>query len=141
MHQVHFAGDLVKAVLHHRQRHRVDVIACPLGKIRDVHAAGGGQEDGEALVSDDGLHAFMEHCSKRVGEAYFRTPRNTIKEFVHLLAILDQNPGASWEELVGKVELKPESNPDLAPLDEDAPSDPASDAAGGGEDDLASFQL
>ena len=73
----------------------------------------------------------MQHCSKRNGEAYFRTPRNTIKEFVNLLAVLEQNPSASWQQLVGAVEVADESNPDLAPLEETE----------GDDDDLASFQL
>lgn len=99
-----------------------------LGKIRDVYANG---DPASYLVPDEALHAFMQHCSKRVGEAYFRTPRNTIKEFVNLLAILEQNPDASWQQLVGAVEVGVEGNPDLAPLEE-TESD---------NDDLASFQL
>ena len=99
-----------------------------LGKIRDVHAAG----DPEAwLVPDGGLRAFMQHCGERIGEAYFRTPRNTIREFVNLLAILEQNPGASWQQLVGSAEIGAEDNPDLAPLE---------GTEGDGEE-LASFQL
>lgn len=87
-----------------------------LGKLRHVFAAG----DPDAyLVPDDALHAFMTHCSTRVGDAYFRTPRTTIKEFVNLLATLDQNPGIEWSDLVARVEVAPETNPDLAPLDED----------------------
>lgn len=99
-----------------------------LGKIRDVYGAG---DPASQLVSDDGLRAFMQHCSKRVGDAYFRTPRNTIKEFVNLLAVLEQNPGASWEQLVGRAEVAEEGNPDLAPLEESE----------GDDDELASFQL
>jgi len=99
-----------------------------LGKIRAVYAAG---EPDDHLVSDDGLRAFMRHCSQRVGDSYFRTPRNTIKEFVNLLAVLEQNPAASWDQLVGSAEIGEESNPDLAPLEESE----------GGDDELASFQL
>ena len=73
----------------------------------------------------------MQHCSQRVGEAYFRTPRNTIKEFVNLLAVLEQNPETSWQQLVGTVEIPDEGNPDLAPVE-------GSDAD---DDGLASFQL
>ena len=99
-----------------------------LGKIRHVYAGG----DGAAhLVPDQCLQAFMQHCSKRVGESYFQTPRNTIKEFVNLLAVLEQNPGASWQQLVGTVEVANESNPDLEPLEETE----------GNDDDLATFQL
>jgi hypothetical protein len=73
-----------------------------LERLRDVFA-GGVQE--RWLVPDEALKAFMEHCANRIGEAYFRTPRNTIKTFVDLLAVLEQNPGTSWQELLGKVEV------------------------------------
>lgn len=90
-----------------------------LGRLRHVYAAG---NEAAYLLPDDALTAFMSHCEKRVGEAYFRTPRTTIKEFVNLLAVLEQNPGVDWGELIGRVDLVPESNPDLAPIDEsDAP--------------------
>jgi len=101
-----------------------------LEKLRHVYA--GGDEDAY-LLPDEALQAFMTHCSERIGEAYFRTPRNTIKAFLDLLAVLDQNPGADWQELVGHVELKDEENPDLLPLDDDPD---------GGEDgELADFTL
>ncbi|MCC0022870.1 MAG: ATP-binding protein, partial [Hyphomicrobiaceae bacterium] len=54
---------------------------------------------------DSALEAFMFHCSNRIGEAYFRTPRNTVTAFVNLLAVLEQNPGTSWEDLVEAVEV------------------------------------
>jgi bacteriophage exclusion system BrxC/D-like protein len=118
-----------------------------LTKLRHVYASG---DPAAYLLPDAGLTTFMQHCSGRVGDAYFRTPRTTIKEFVDLLAVLDQNPGASWEALIGQVELVPESNPDLAPLPEaeDEESDAtgqswpiASSTAAAGDDDLASFRL
>lgn len=74
-----------------------------LTKLRAVAASGG---TGPELVSDQALKAFMAHCHERIGEAYFRTPRNTIKAFVQLLAILDQNPGTTWQELLGRVDLQ-----------------------------------
>ena len=71
--------------------------------------------------------AFMTHCSKRIGNAYFRTPRNTVKAFVNLLAVLVQNPETSWETLIGTVEV--ESDEFLS-----SPSKPS-------DDELASFKL
>ena len=88
-----------------------------LDRLRHVYAGG---DQSAYLLPDEALHAFMAHCSERVGDAYFRTPRTTIKEFVNLLAVLDQNPGVDWAELIGKVELVEETNPDLTPLDESA---------------------
>jgi hypothetical protein len=90
-----------------------------LGKLRHVFAAG---DPSRYLVPDEALTAFMTHCSTRIGDAYFRTPRTTIKEFVNLLAILEQNPEVSWSDLIDRVELPAETNPDLAPLSDDTVS-------------------
>jgi hypothetical protein len=62
----------------------------------------------------------MEYSLKKIGEIYFRTPRNTIKSFVNFLAILDQYKEAKWQEELGHVEIDKESNPDLEPLPVDA---------------------
>ena len=45
-----------------------------LGNIRHVFL---GNEN--AAVPDEALRAFMAHCSQRIGDAYFRTPRNTVR--------------------------------------------------------------
>jgi len=73
-----------------------------LSNIRMVFAAG---EPSRFLVPDEALTAFMGHCNRRIGEAYFRTPRTTVKAFVQMLAVLDQNPGAKWQELLGDVQI------------------------------------
>ena len=79
-------------------------------------------------VPDEALTAFMTRCSTRIGDAYFRTPRNTVKEFVNMLAVLEQNPGVDWRDLVGSVE--PEGD-----------IDPAADAGDIDDDELESFKL
>lgn len=73
-----------------------------LQKIRSVYAFG---EAEKFLVSDQGVFAFMEHCSKRIGDTYFRTPRTTITAFINMLAVLEQNPGAAWQDLLGGIEV------------------------------------
>ena len=73
-----------------------------LGNIRSVFASG---DPAAELVPDAALTAFMTHCNGRIGEAYFRTPRNTIKAFVQFLAVLEQNPGTDWRPLIGAVEV------------------------------------
>ncbi len=62
----------------------------------------------EATLPDDALTAFMTYCSERIGDAYFRTPRNTVTAFVNLLSVLDQNPGADWRRLIGSVNIAEE---------------------------------
>ena len=81
-----------------------------LAKVRNVYASG---DEAAYLVPDQALTAFMAHCSQRIGDAYFRTPRTTITAFVNLLAVLEQNPGARWEELLGQVEVTDDVDPDL----------------------------
>lgn len=98
-----------------------------LTKVRHVFAAG---VVDDYLVPDPALSAFMSHCSERIGDAYFRTPRSTITSFVNFLSVLDQNPGLDWQELVGQIDVEVEENPDVA----------EPEAYGTGEE-LASFRL
>lgn len=74
-----------------------------LGNLRHAFAYGDPQG---YLVPDEALAAFMAHCSKKVGDAYFRTPRNTIKAFLDLLAVLEQNPGTEWTTLIEQVDVQ-----------------------------------
>jgi hypothetical protein len=80
-----------------------------LANIRSVFALG---DTARHLVPDEALAAFMAHCNQRIGEAYFRTPRNTIKAFVQLLSILEQNPSAQWSEILGSVSVE-EDEPEI----------------------------
>ena len=73
-----------------------------LQKIRFVYAFG---EADKFLVPDQGIFSFMEHCSKRIGDTYFRTPRTTVTAFINMLAVLEQNPGAAWQDLLGGIEV------------------------------------
>ncbi|MDR6730089.1 ATP-binding protein [Delftia lacustris] len=77
-----------------------------LQKIRSVYALG---DADKFLVPDQGIFSFMEHCSKRIGDTYFRTPRTTITAFINMLAVLDQNPGAAWQSLLGGIEVAPDT--------------------------------
>lgn len=87
-----------------------------LRNLRHVEASG---DPSDYLIPDEALVAFMDYCAQRIGEAYFRTPRSTIKAFVQLLAVLRQNPGTDWRQVLGTVEVLDEENPDLAPIDDD----------------------
>lgn len=96
-----------------------------LSKIRHVFASG---DPTQYLLPDEGIQGFMLHCSQRIGEAYFRTPRNTVKAFIDLLSVLEQNKQVSWKDLVVQVKIGAEPNPDaLVPTEDD--------------DDLATFRL
>jgi hypothetical protein len=118
-----------------------------LSNIRNVYACG---DAAKHLVSDEALEAFMHHCSTRIGDAYFRTPRNTVTAFVSLLSVLEQNAHASWRDLLGAVTIAAERNPDLeGEIVDDAKAataptpaaDASADANASEDDDLATFRI
>lgn len=102
-----------------------------LQKIRHVYSSGA--DNTNNLVPDECLHAFMNHCLRQIGEAYFRTPRKTITEFVNFLAILEQNSGKDWMHLLGQVTIEADNGAILEgqTLDTNEPED----------DELTSFKL
>jgi hypothetical protein len=79
-------------------------------------------------LPDDALEAFLNHCEKRVGAAYFRTPRNTIRAFVNLAAILEQNAGSRWTDLLEQIEVSRDMGA-------------ANDQADPGDDELVELRL
>ena len=83
-----------------------------LYRLREVQALG---DPSKRLVPDEGLQAFLAHCRDRVGDAFFRTPRNTIKGFLDFLSVLEQNPGTPWQSLVNEVPVGQGVNPDFGP--------------------------
>jgi hypothetical protein len=98
-----------------------------LGKLRDIQGG-----IAAAKTTDDALVAFLDHCNRTIGETYFRTPRNTIKAFLDMLAIVEQNHDIAVSDLIGKVEIG-----------KDVPAAAADvvDSSPGSEDALASFRL
>jgi hypothetical protein len=108
-----------------------------LQKIRLVYGSG---DSHQLDLEDEALKAFMRHCSQRIGDAYFKTPRNTIVAFVNMLAVLEQNPGVKWDDLIEQVDVPAERNPDFDPLPDDD-SEAATPSTSGEEDELSSFRL
>lgn len=91
-------------------------------------------QDEENALPDVALEAFMSHCANRIGEAYFRTPRNTVTAFVNLLAVLKQNPDIEWSDLIERTEISHDSGDDLSDVDD-------LDGARPSDDDLTTFRL
>jgi hypothetical protein len=102
-----------------------------LTKLRHVFAAG---DPAKYLVPDEGLRAFMGHCSKRIGESYFRTPRTTITAFLDFLSVLEQNQHADWRQLLGGIQVVKDEGPNTGEI-----VDAAEGSASG--DDLATVRL
>ena len=121
----------------------VYVLLC---NIRNVFASG---NKDKYLLPDEALSAFLEHCSKNIGDAYFRTPRNTIKAFVDLLSVVEQNPQVNWQSLIGNISIASETDSSLVTItdaDEDDTEDTvkssvSENSSSDDDDDLTSFTL
>lgn len=111
-----------------------------LCNIRKVFANG---DESKYLLPDEALTAFLRHCSQNIGEAYFRTPRNTIKAFVDLLSVLEQNPEIKWQSLISNIKLDNEVDPTLVTLPNDTKDQNTSLSSLSNQDDdeLVTFQL
>ncbi|HEX5399680.1 MAG TPA: ATP-binding protein [Verrucomicrobiae bacterium] len=68
-----------------------------LSNIRRVHAYG---DETKYIVPDDALIAFLKKSSETLGADYYKTPRDTVRQFVGLLNVLEQNPGRDWQSFL-----------------------------------------
>jgi hypothetical protein len=69
-----------------------------LQNIRLVHAFG---DPTKVSVPDEAIKQLLEKANQTLGADTFKTPRKVIRAFVGLLNILDQNPGVSWQQVLG----------------------------------------
>lgn len=104
-----------------------------LYNIRNVFAMG---DPAKYLVPDEALSAFLAYCAKTLGSEFYRTPRDAVKGFVGLLSVLEQNPQAEWQSLLGGVKMEQTQDPE-----NDPPSDTDEPKPAGSQDELAHFTL
>lgn len=107
-----------------------------LANIRRVFMRG---ENEDSLLPREGIERYLQSCHDRMGSAFFQTPRETIKDFVGLLNVLEQNPGADWSALIGNIKTLAGKEDLGDPIDE-TDSTPAARPADA-DDDLATFRL
>lgn len=111
-----------------------------LANIRRVFARG---ENESRVLPDEGIERYLASCDQRMGAAFFQTPRETIKDFVGLLNVLEQNPGADWNALIGQIKTTAVGESLGEPVDDangpGAPAWPRARPSSG--DDLVSFKL
>ena len=108
-----------------------------LHNIRVVFALG---DSARFLVDDNGIKQFMSHCASTLGAEFYLTPRDAVKGFAQLLAIIEQNPGSTWQTVLNEMQIDRTVDPESGPPDADDESARAA-AAKPGDDDLASFKL
>jgi len=105
-----------------------------LHNIRYVHAFG---DETKYIVPDDALKAVLKNASETLGADYYKTPRETIRSFVGLLNVVEQNPGRDWQSFLGNGFL---AKPDKASSTEEEIArgvPPPNDT----EDNLETFKL
>jgi hypothetical protein len=94
--------------------------------LRRVHAGG---DESKFLLPNEGIEAYLHSCQQRMGAAYFQTPRDTVKDFVGLLNVLQQNSSCDWRSLIGQIKTVAPSTDELDAAVPEA------------DDDLASFRV
>jgi hypothetical protein len=98
------------------------------------------QANGDAakvLVPAEGVEATLRAANDRLGAEYFRTPRDVVRSFVGLLNLLEQNPGTTWQTLVGADVFQRPAGAMSAEEDFANGAMPSSDQ----DDDLATFKV
>ncbi len=76
--------------------------------LRNVFA---GSDESKYLVPNEALLAYLNHCANKIGDSYFRTPRNTIKRFLDLLSMLEQYPDLKWSDMIEQIEVARDVEP------------------------------
>ena len=66
----------------------------------------------ELPLTDAEIESFMNHAIARAGAEELITPREIIRDFLTLLNILRDNPGASFEKLVSEVTFRRDGDDD-----------------------------
>lgn len=79
-----------------------------LMNLRNVFAGG---DTSKYLVPNDALLAYLNHCANKIGDSYYRTPRNTIKGFLDLLSMLEQYPSLKWSDIIEQIEVVQDVEP------------------------------
>lgn len=90
-----------------------------LHRIRHVYAGG---DVARYLVPDEALVSYLEVSARTLGEAYFRTPRETVTRFVGFLAVVEGNPDTSWRDALARVsdvEVAPSSSAEAGGMVDD----------------------
>jgi hypothetical protein len=108
-----------------------------LRNVRNVFAQG---EPAKFLIDDEGIKQFMSHCSSKLGADFFLTPRDSVKAFVGMLSVIEQNPATSWKALLTHSVIDRSVDPEAGPPDPDH-EQPAGVTPSKPDDDLATFML
>lgn len=75
-----------------------------LQRIREIH----GLHHGYApTVEDKQIEFFLNEIRKRLGADQLITPREIVRDFIHVLNIMQQNPGITFDGVISGKDFKP----------------------------------
>jgi len=111
-----------------------------LCNVRRVHSRG---KPEDWLLPEEAIEAYLVDCNRRLGAAYFQTPRETLKDFVGLLRILEQNPALDWRGVLSTIKTTEvcKEDPNMTAPGVDDDDDVPGSTQPPKDDDLASFRL
>lgn len=75
-----------------------------LTKLRNIYA---NFDESKYLLNEDGIKGFFSQVYSRIGAEKHLNPRDVIKEFLSLIAILESNPEKKWNDLITQVKVVP----------------------------------
>ena len=78
----------------------------------------------DARITQEEMIEFLNICLRKAGADSMITPREMLRDYMTVLNILMQNENATFENVVGKITLKP--------ADEDNDEDPSDTESQGG---------
>jgi hypothetical protein len=106
-----------------------------LKNIAFVHASG---DAAKVAVPEDGIVETLRQANERLGADYFRTPRDVVRSFIGLLNLIDQNPGKTWQDVLGADVFQKPTAPMSA---EEEVANGAAPPPDNADDDLTAFKL
>ena len=109
-----------------------------LHNIRNVLALG---DSSKYLIDEDGIKQFMNHCSSTLGAEFYLTPRDSVKAFVGLLSVMEQNPGIEWQSLLARSVIDRLEDPEGGTPVPDEGESQKEEKSLDRESDLATFKL
>ena len=63
----------------------------------------------DSVLSQEQMIAFMQVVANRIGSEKLLTPREVTRDFISLMNIIHQNPGATYESVMGEGQVKLQS--------------------------------
>ena len=62
------------------------------------------------MIPDEGIVEYLKDCYTRMGASFFQTPGDTVRDFVGLLNMLEQDSSQDWQALLKRQTASSETS-------------------------------